>query len=527
MLSQLMMVKIMNIFSIITEGKVVYTAFIAISIVTLSTIFFISKSRSQIEASLPPGPRGVPILGYLPFLSPNLHHDFAKIATKYGPIFKLWLGTKLCMVVSSPDLAKQLVRDHDKIMGNRDVTIAAKEITYGGIDISFSPYGPYWRNMRKVFARDMLSSRNLEATYTLRKTEVRKTIQYIHSKIGEKINIGDLGYRTALNVVMSMLWGGSVNEEMCNRVAVEVGDVSSDIMYLLGKPNISDLFPILERFDIQGVKSQMKKIFGRMDNILDKVLEERRKMGTENIEGREEKKDVLQILLELKEHNEAGVSIDNSQVKAIMVDIIIGGTDTTATTLEWVMAELIANPHVLKKLKHELTTMVGMNNIVEEVHLSKLKYLEACVKEALRLHPTLPFLLPKYPTQTTLVGGFTIPKETKVFLNIWALQRDPEVWKNPLEFNPDRFLDENCKFDFEGNNFRYLPFGSGRRICAGLPLAEKMVMYMLASLLHSFDWKLPEGEVVDLTEKFGLSMKKSIPLIAIPFQRLNHIELYE
>ncbi|KAG9144963.1 hypothetical protein Leryth_026823 [Lithospermum erythrorhizon] len=308
-----------------------------------------------------------------------------------------------------------------------------------------------------------------------------------------------------------MLWGGSVDEEMCNRVAVEFREVSSDLMYLVGKPNISDLFPVLERFDIQGVEKQMMKIRGPFEKLFDLVLEERMKMGAEKVEGREDNKDFLQILLELKEQNEAGVSIDNTQVKAILMDIII----------EWVMAELLANPHVLKKLQHELNTVIGTKNIVEEVDLPNLKYLKASVQEALRLHPPLPLLLPKCPTQTTIVSRFAIPKETKVFLNIWALQRHPEVWNKPLQFNPDRFLDgNNCMFYFEGNNFKYLPFG-GRRVCAGIPLAEKMVMYILASLLHSFDWQLPEGEVVDFSEKFGIVMKKSTPLIAIPIQRFN------
>ncbi|KAG9151559.1 hypothetical protein Leryth_026368 [Lithospermum erythrorhizon] len=182
------------------------------------------------------------------------------------------------------------------------------------------------------------------------------------------------------------------------------------------------------------------------------------------------------------------------------------------------MAEILANPQILKKLKHELSNVVGMNNIVEEYHLPNLKYLEASIEEALRQHPPLPLLLPKCPTHSTLVGGFTIPKEIKVFLNIWTLQRDPDIWKNPLEFNPGRFLDENIMLDFEGNNFRYLPFGSGRRVCVGIRLADKMVMYFLASLLHSFDWKLPEGEVIDFTEKFGIVLKKNKPLIANSFK---------
>ncbi|GFZ01915.1 cytochrome P450, family 706, subfamily A, polypeptide 4 [Actinidia rufa] len=158
---------------------------------------------------------------------------------------------------------------------------------------------------------------------------------------------------------------------------------------------------------------------------------------------------------------------------------------------------------VMKKVQEELSDVIGTNNIVEESHLPKLHYLDALIKETFRLHPALPLLVPKHPDRPCVVGGYTIPKNTRVFLNVWAMHRDPEVWDSPLELKPERFLLEASKCDYNGNNFQYLPFGSGRRICAGLPLAEKMVMYFLASLLHSFNWRLPEGEELDLSETFG------------------------
>lgn len=205
---------------------------------------------------------------------------------------------------------------------------------------------------------------------------------------------------------------------------------------------------------------------------------------------------------------------------------MIGGTDTTITTVEWVMAELLNTPQIMAKVQQELKDVVGVNNIVEESHLPNLHYLDAVLKETLRLHPALPLLLPKRPSQSAIVGGYTIPEGTKVFLNAYAIQRDPQVWESPLEFQPERFLN-STNLEYAGNNMNYLPFGSGRRICAGLPLAEKMLMFVLASLLHSFDWKLPEGENVDLSEGFGLVIKKNERLLAIPAPRLSNFELYQ
>lgn len=207
-------------------------------------------------------------------------------------------------------------------------------------------------------------------------------------------------------------------------------------------------------------------------------------------------------------------------------DIIAGGTDTTATTVEWVMAELLNNPGIMAKVQQELTDVVGENNIVEESHLSKLVYLEAVVKETYRMHPPLPLIVPRIPSQLTTLGGYSIPKGTRVFLNIWSVGMDPQIWKEPSKFEPDRFLNEHADVTYSGNSYQYLPFGSGRRVCPGLPLGEIMVMYLLATLLHSFEWRLPEGEGVDLSSNFGIVMRKSIPLVAIPYRRLSYLNLY-
>lgn len=204
----------------------------------------------------------------------------------------------------------------------------------------------------------------------------------------------------------------------------------------------------------------------------------------------------------------------------------MGGTDTTATTVEWVITELIQHPEAMKKVHQELTQVVGLNNLVEESHLPKLTYLDAVIKESFRLHPALPLLAPRCPSECTTVGGYMVPKGARIFLNIWAIHRDPNIWENPSEFRPERFLNGHMKFDYNGNNFEYLPFGSGRRICAGIPLAEKMLNFEVASFLHSFEWKMPLGEKLDMSDRFGIVTKKMTPLVAIPTLRLSNLELY-
>lgn len=206
-------------------------------------------------------------------------------------------------------------------------------------------------------------------------------------------------------------------------------------------------------------------------------------------------------------------------------DMVVGGSDTSSNTIEFAMAEMMHKPEVLKRAQEELEAVVGKDNMVEESHIHKLPYLNAVMKETLRLHPVLPLLVPHCPSETTTVGGYTIPKGSRVFVNVWAIHRDPTIWENPLEFDPTRFLD--AKWDFSGIDFNYFPFGSGRRICAGIAMAERTVLYFLATLVHLFDWSIPKGEKLEVSEKFGIVLKKETPLVAIPTPRLSNPDLYK
>lgn len=211
-----------------------------------------------------------------------------------------------------------------------------------------------------------------------------------------------------------------------------------------------------------------------------------------------------------------------------MKDMVVGGTETSSNAVEFAMAEIMRKPQVMRKAQQELDEVIGKDRMVQESDINKLPYLYAIMKESLRLHPVLPLLVPHCPSQTCTVGGYTIPKGARVFVNVWAIHRDPKVWENPLDFNPERFLNGSIKWDYSGSDLSYFPFGSGRRSCAGIAMAERMFMYFLATLLHCFDWELPEGKEPDLSEKFGIVMKLKNPLVVIPAPRLpDHPNLYE
>ncbi|GJV81734.1 cytochrome P450 76C1-like protein [Tanacetum coccineum] len=471
------------------------------------------SSSSKGAPSLPPGPRSLPIVGYLPFLTPDLHKQFTNMANIYGPIFKFHLGTsKLYVVINTPELAKAVVRDQDEAFSNRDQTVAASVISYGGQDLVVSKNNSHWRKLRKIFVHEVMSNKSLEACGFFRRDQVRKTIMNVFSNIDTPINISEIAFMTEANVITSMLFDSTLDHFGDSFVA-DLQLVSAKIVEIFGKPNLSDFFPSLAWFDLQGVQRDMKKQRDKLDHIFTSIIEERIKSSsTKSHDGVGQdngKKDFLQILLDLMD-KEGPTSLNITKIKALILNIVIAGTETTATLIEWAMAEIMRDHRVMKKVQEELSSIVGVNNHVQESHLPKLQYLDATVKETFRLHPVLPFILPRVPSQDCIVGGYTIPKGCSVFLNVWSIHRDPRYWDNPLEFNPER--EKIVSKDWVSRLFH----------CGG-----ELQMFILASLLHLFDWSLPKGEEHDFSERFGITLRKIKPLIAIPSQRFSITKLFD
>ncbi|KAI3686415.1 hypothetical protein L1987_80091 [Smallanthus sonchifolius] len=493
-----------------------------ISVLILVILWYTLPNSSNGAKPLPPGPRSFPIIGDLPYLTPDMHIQLTNMAHTYGPIFKLKLGSKLHVVINTPELAKVVVRDQDEAFSNRDQPKAALALTYGGRDIVFANNNPDWRKLRKIFVHEILSTKNLKAAGSFRRDEVRNTIKDVFGKTGTKVNIREIAFSTETNVLTRTIWENTSDKGVeTNNLGAEIDEVASNIVKILGRLNFSDYFPILAMFDLQGVEREMKTQLNKLDKLFTGIIEHRIESNLKRQQdevGHEGKKDFVQMLLEHRDEKD-GTPLSMTQMKALLLDVMIAGTETTATTIEWAMASIMHNRIVMKKVQEELVEVVGLHNMVEESHLPNLKYLDATIKETLRMYPIVPFLIPRAPNKTCTVGGYTIPKDCSILLNVWSIHRDPRYWENPLEFNPERFLTD--KWDYKGNNLTYFPFGSGRRLCAGLPLAEKMVLLILAALLHSFDWSLPNGEEHDLTELFGLALKKRKPLAAIPSQRLS------
>lgn len=220
--------------------------------------------------------------------------------------------------------------------------------------------------------------------------------------------------------------------------------------------------------------------------------------------------------------DDMSLSIDRTSLKAVLVDLIVGAADASATSIEWVLSALIRHPRVMKKLRQEVKEVVGDKTFVDESDLPKLCYLHMVIKETFRLYPTAPLLVPRKSVKDVLINGYNIPEKTLILVNFWAFGRDSKVWSdNWDEFLPERFLDKAV--DLRGQDFELIPFGSGRRGCPGMNLGLVNTGLVVSNLVHSFNWDLPNGMLpadLDMSERFGLSMPRAKPLLAIPTYRL-------
>ena len=197
-----------------------------------------------------------------------------------------------------------------------------------------------------------------------------------------------------------------------------------------------------------------------------------------------------------------------------------GGMETSSIAVEWGLAELIRHDDITKTLQDELDHVIGKDRLISEEDIPNLPYLQATVKEIMRLHPVLPLLIPHESIQPCEVAGFYVPEKTRLIVNAWSLSMDENSWEKPMEFRPQRFVDSSV--DLKGHHFQLLPFGSGRRACPAMNLGILNLHLMLGSLVHSFEWSLPLGtKEVDMSECFGLTLHKMNPLVLVASPRLS------
>ncbi|TKY50304.1 Cytochrome P450 82A4 [Spatholobus suberectus] len=287
-----------------------------------------------------------------------------------------------------------------------------------------------------------------------------------------------------------------------------------DFLRLFGVFAVGDAIPYLRCFDFGGHEKAMKETAKEFDEILGEWLEEHRQNRAldENVDRVQDFMDVMISLLDGKTID--GIDAD-TMIKSTVLTIIAGGADTSSTTLTWAICLILRNPLVLEKVKVELDIQVGKERSISEADIGKLIYVQTIVKETLRLYPPSPLFPPREFTENCILSGYNVKKGTRLITNIWKIHTDLNLWSNPLEFKPERFLTTHKNIDVTGHHFELLPFGGGRRICPGISFGLQTIHLTLASLLHSFEILYPSTEPLDMTETFGLTNTKATPLVVL------------
>ncbi|OAP12109.1 CYP76C6 [Arabidopsis thaliana] len=399
--------------------------------------------------------------------------------------------------------------------------------------------------LRKLSATQLFSPQCIQATKALRMKKVQELVNFLSESCEreEAVDISHVSFVTALNIISNILFSvnlGSYDSKNSSAFQEMVIGYQESI----GNPDLANFFPFMRFLDLQGNSKKMRESSGRLLQVFREFYDARIvEKSSRSVEKDVSSKDFLDVLIDLQQGDETEINIDEIEhlllvslslvhnmiyISSLILiynrrmcqDMFVAGTDTNSSTVEWAMAELLGNPKTMTKVQDEINHVIGKNGDFQESDISKLPYLKAVVKETFRLHPAAPFLLQRKAETNVEILGFTVLKDSQVLVNVWAIGRDPLVWENPTHFEQERFLGK--EIDVKGTDYELTPFGAGRRICPGLPLAMKTVHLMLASLLYTFEWKLPNGvgsEDLDMEETFGLTVHKTNPLLAVPLKK--------
>ncbi|KAK3038180.1 hypothetical protein RJ639_029634, partial [Escallonia herrerae] len=488
------------------------TASCFVGIFTVLVLFRHLFLQQKVSKRLPPEATGAwPVIGHLHQLGRSRlpHKALGAMADRFGPIFTIKFGVHRTIIVSDWEMAKECFTTNDIAFATRPKSMASELMGYNYHTLGLTPYGAYWRQIRKIVVLELLSNRRIEMLAHIRVSEVTASIKDIYVFWAQNrdaehmvsMEMKDWFKTLVLNIVVRMLAGKRYSDGQ--RAEDKFPMALKNFFKILGTFVLSDAVPSLRWLDLGGYSKQMKETSIEMDAILQSWFDEHMEKRN-SAEGKVEEQDFMDVMLSALDGStdeDLGGVGPNTITKATCLALISAGTDTTMVTMTWALALMLNNPHVLEKAQEELDMHVGRERQVEESDMKNLVYLQAIIKETLRIYPAGPLSLPHESMEECVVGGYNIPKGTRLLVNLWKIHHDPKKWPNPSEFRPERFLTTHKDIDLRGQSFELIPFGSGRRVCPGISLGLRILQLTLASLLHGFEFMKPSTEPIDMKPK--------------------------
>ncbi|KAF6137220.1 hypothetical protein GIB67_030984 [Kingdonia uniflora] len=369
------------------------------------TVLLLFQWRSG-RRIFPPGPRGQPFIGNLHKLGELPHRSLQHLSSIYGTLMFLQLGSMPTLIISSADIARELFKNYDRVFSGRPHLYGLKKLSYGCLNIASAPYGEFWREVRKITVQELLSAKRVQSFRAVREEELALVMSFITScSESGPIDLSEMLLRLVNNIVCHVTFSKKYGVEEGGEKS-KIDAILRDTQTLLGGFALADFFPRLEwihKFD--GLKAKLNKTFMELDKFYDEVIEEhvkRKKVKPEH-------EDLVDVLLRVSSDPSQTITLTRDQIKGVLTDVFIAGTDTSSATVVWTMTELIKNPKEMDRAQEEVRRIFGTKDMIREEDLSQLSYLKLVIKESMRLHPPAPLLVPRETIENCTFFGYDIP----------------------------------------------------------------------------------------------------------------------
>nr|ADJ57933.1 cytochrome P450 [Solanum torvum] len=503
----------MDIFSTSSLSPYYHLIFTMLAFVISTIIYFLSKKAKSKKLKLPPGPPGWPVVGNLLQVARSGKPFFQimrELRQKYGPIFTLRMGTRTMIILSNADLVHEALVQKGQVFASRPRENPTRSVfSCDKFSVNAAVYGPVWRSLRKNMVQNGLSSIRLKEFRAVRKSAMDKMIEKIRAEADANDGVVWV-LKNARFAVFCILLAMCFGVEMDEKTIEKIDQMMKTVLIVLD-PRLDDYLPILSPFFSKQRKHAMDVRKQQIETIVPFIEQRKKILESPEIDKTAASFSYLDTLFDLKVEGRNSAPT-NPELVTLCSEFLNGGTDTTATAIEWAIGRIIENPNIQSRLYEEIKNTVGENK-VDEKDIEKMPYLNAVVKELLRKHPPTYMSLTHAVIEPVKLGGYDIPTDVNVEIFLPGISEDPKLWSNPEKFDPDRFYLGKEDADITGvSGVKMIPFGMGRRICPGLNMATVHVSLILARLVQEFEWADPEKARVDFTEKleFTVVMKNTL-----------------